>query len=151
MYTLDCIVKWAINCNVKCIYFFTYLWNFLCFLKWSLRCTFKCNIDCLSSLRFIELFCELLCTWKCTTMFIFKWNPIGTADAPLILSLLKCRCVFRRTIRTTSTALSFSYLTQVKRQVHSLFHFIVHLQLLSKRTLRRPFKSNIKSIVKCTF
>ena len=35
-----------------------------------------------------------------------------------------------------STALTCSYLNQVKCQVHSLCHFIVHLQLLSKRTLR---------------
>ena len=33
--------KWAINCNVKCIFFFTFLCNFNCSVKW--RCTFKWN------------------------------------------------------------------------------------------------------------
>ena len=50
--TLDCIVKWAVNCNVKCIFFSLFFCNFSCFLKWNLKCNFKWNIEHLLKFTF---------------------------------------------------------------------------------------------------
>ena len=98
----------------------------------------------------MQLFCEHFCTKKCTTMSIFKCNSIATLIAPWI-STSNVSVSSDKPSGALSTALTCSCLNQVKRQVHPLCHFIVHLQLLSKRTLRLPFKSNIKSTINCTF
>ena len=76
--TLDYIVKWTINCNVKCIFFFTFFCNVFCFLKWDLRCTFKCNIECLLKFNFCWIVLWTLFVNKSTTMCIFKCNSVAT-------------------------------------------------------------------------
>ena len=103
-----------------------------------------------SSSPFIELFCELFCANKCTTMCIFKCNSIVISSAPLV-STSNVGVPSDEPSGAPSTALACSYLNQAKRQVHLLCQFIVHLQLLSMRTLSPSFKSNIKPTIRWTF
>ena len=97
-----------------------------------------------SSSHFTELFCEFFYTNKRTTMCIFKCNSIVISSTPLILTS-DIGMPSEEPSGASSTALACSYLSVPR------FLFIVHLQLFSKRTLRRLFKSNIKSTVKCNF
>ena len=76
----------------------------------------------------VNLQVKLNCNLKCT----FNFN-------------IKCRCAFRWTIRSTFNCTSMFLFK------HPLCHFIVHFQLLLKRSLRYPFKSNIEFNIKWTF
>ena len=117
-------------------------------------CTFKCNIEyLLKSTFYLTVLCILLheqvhhhvhpqvqvsCNLKCALSFN-----------------LKCWCASRSTITSTLNSTGMFILKckhhQIKCQVHTLCQLIMHFQLLSKKTLRRPSKSYIKFTIKCIF
>ena len=119
----------------------TYFWS------WNLRCTFNwvppkihlllnCFVNSLHQQVHHHVY--LQAHLKCNLKYTLNFN-------------LKCRCAFRWTIRNTLKCTDMFILKckchHLKHQVHPLCHFIVHLQLLSKRTLRCSFKSNIQTTI----
>ena len=133
------------TCQMHLFFFSHFVCIFLSFLKSNLRSTFECNIECLLSLNclpFVELFCELFYTNKCTTMHICKFNSIVTSSAPLI---------------STSNAPSCASLhrcqrLQVQRLMRPFFcHLLMYLQWLFKVNSKVHLKCNVTSTMKCIF